>query len=86
MSNRTQHYIKGRLSLRTPQAESLDKLFQALTTAPDMLSHEREVSDILETLKAEFTTLEGFERDFPSLCFALATGAGKTSLMGAFIA
>lgn len=86
MSNRTQHYIKGRLSLRTPQAESLDKLIQALTTAPDMLSHEREVSDILETLKAEFTTLEGFERDFPSLCFALATGVGKTRLMGAFIA
>lgn len=86
MSNRTQHYIKGRLSLRTPQAESLDKLIQALTTALDMLSHEREVSDILETLKAEFTTLEGFERDFPSLCFALATGVGKTRLMGAFIA
>ena len=27
-----------------------------------------------------------FERDFPSLCFALATGVGKTRLMGAFIA
>ena len=26
-----------------------------------------------------------FERDFPSLCFALATGVGKTRLMGAFI-
>lgn len=86
MSNRTQHYIKGRLSLRTPQAESLDKLIQALSVAPDMLSHDREVSDILETLKAEFATLEDFERDFPSLCFALATGVGKTRLMGAFIA
>lgn len=85
MSNRTQHYIKGRLSLRTPQAESLDKLIQALSVAPDMLSHDREVSDILETLKAEFATLEDFERDFPSLCFALATGVGKTRLMGAFI-
>jgi type III restriction enzyme len=30
--------------------------------------------------------LESFERDFPSLCFALATGVGKTRLMGAFIA
>ena len=85
MSNRTQHYIKGRLSLRTPQAESLDKLIQALSVAPDMLSHDREISDILETLKAEFATLEDFERDFPSLCFALATGVGKTRLMGAFI-
>jgi type III restriction enzyme len=26
-----------------------------------------------------------FERDFPSLCFAIATGVGKTRLMGAFI-
>ena len=29
--------------------------------------------------------MEDFERDFPSLCFALATGVGKTRLMGAFI-
>lgn len=40
---------------------------------------------LLETLKAEFPSLEDFERDFPSLCFALATGVGKTRLMGAFI-
>ena len=26
-----------------------------------------------------------FEREFPSLCFAMATGVGKTRLMGAFI-
>jgi type III restriction enzyme len=31
-------------------------------------------------------TCTDFERDFPSLCFALATGVGKTRLMGAFIA
>ncbi|HND31968.1 MAG TPA: DEAD/DEAH box helicase family protein, partial [Myxococcota bacterium] len=31
-------------------------------------------------------TFKDFERDFPSLCFALATGVGKTRLMGAFIA
>ncbi|MEO5829746.1 MAG: DEAD/DEAH box helicase family protein [Rhodanobacter sp.] len=41
---------------------------------------------MLATLRAEFATLEDFERDFPSLCFALATGVGKTRLMGAFIA
>ncbi|MCZ7675391.1 MAG: DEAD/DEAH box helicase family protein [Roseovarius sp.] len=28
---------------------------------------------------------EEFERGFPSVCFALATGVGKTRLMGAFI-
>ena len=36
-------------------------------------------------LKAQFPTLQDFERDFPSMCFALATGVGKTRLMGAFI-
>ena len=29
--------------------------------------------------------MQDFEREFPSLCFALATGVGKTRLMGAFI-
>ena len=86
MNNRTQHYINGRLSLRAPQAESLDKLVNALTASPEMLDHDRDVNAILETLKAEFSTLEDFEREFPSLCFALATGVGKTRLMGAFIA
>ncbi|AAU90714.1 putative type III restriction-modification system, R subunit [Methylococcus capsulatus str. Bath] len=51
-----------------------------------MLGHQRDVSAILSTLQAEFPTLTDFERDFPSLCFALATGVGKTRLMGAFIA
>ena len=86
MSNPTQHYINGRLSLRAPQAESLDRLVNALTASPEMLDHDRDVNAILETLKAEFSTLEDFEREFPSLCFALATGVGKTRLMGAFIA
>lgn len=86
MSNRTQHYINGRLSLRAPQAASLDRLVQALTASPDMLDHDRDVNAILETLKSQFSTLEDFEREFPSLCFALATGVGKTRLMGAFIA
>ena len=40
----------------------------------------------LQAIKSEFsTTVEEFERDFPSLCFAIATGVGKTRLMGAFI-
>lgn len=86
MSARAQHYVSGRLSLRPPQAESLARLAQALEAAPEMLTQEREVSAILSTLKAAFPTLEEFEREFPSLCFALATGVGKTRLMGAFIA
>ncbi len=86
MNARVQNHITGRLSLRPPQAESLAKLKQSLDAAPELLGHERDVSAILSTLKAEFSTLEDFEREFPSLCFALATGVGKTRLMGAFIA
>lgn len=86
MSARVQNHITGRLSLRPPQADSLIKLVRALDAAPELLGHDRDVASILSTLKAEFTTLEDFERKFPSLCFALATGVGKTRLMGAFIA
>ena len=80
------HHVSGRLSLRPPQSESLLRLTRALEAAPELLTHERDVESILTTLKAEFPTLADFEREFPSLCFALATGVGKTRLMGAFIA
>ncbi len=86
MNARVQNAVTGRLSLRPPQAESLAKLVRAVEAAPELFSHERDVSAILSTLKAEFSTLQDFERDFPSLCFSLATGVGKTRLMGAFIA
>lgn len=84
------HHVCGRLSLRPPQSESLSKLMVALEAAPEMLKHGRgndaeSLASILSTLRAEFNTLEDFEREFPSLCFALATGVGKTRLMGAFI-
>lgn len=91
MNSRVQHHVTGRLSLRPPQSESLSRLVRALEAAPKLLSHQRDpagqdVAAILSVLKAEFATLADFERDFPSLCFALATGVGKTRLMGAFIA
>lgn len=82
---RTLNAVTGRLSLRAPQALSLERLAQALEAAPAMLQRERALDAVLATLKAEFPTLQDFEREFPSLCFALATGVGKTRLMGAFI-
>ncbi len=85
MSQRIVQIISGRLSLRTPQRESLESLQKAIAVAPDMLHPNRDVPALLEILKTEFPTLSDFERDFPSLCFALATGVGKTRLMGAFI-
>ncbi len=86
MNTRALNHVMGRLSLRPPQAESLLRLVRALEAAPELLGHERVVSAILSTLKAEFLTLGDFEREFPSLCFALATGVGKTRLLGAFVA
>ncbi len=40
----------------------------------------------LNKVKNSYPTCTDFERNFPSICFALATGVGKTRLMGAFVA
>ena len=82
--NRHVNSITGRLSLRPPQHESLALLDRVTEIAPP-----RKTADLaaaLATIRTEYPTLTDFERDFPSLCFALATGVGKTRLMGAFIA
>lgn len=42
--------------------------------------------DDLAAVQSLCPTLTSFERNFPSICFALATGIGKTRLMGACIA
>ena len=81
--------VAGRLSLREPQAESLRRLADALEAVPALRDHRarspEDLAAMVEALKAKFPKLTDFERDFPSLCFALATGVGKTRLMGAFI-
>ena len=61
------------------------KLARAIDAAPDILKQERDTGAVLGAARTEFPTLTDFEREFPSLCFALATGVGKTRLMGAFI-
>ena len=54
MNARILNAIKGRLSLRALQVESLEKLAHALDVAPGMRAHERDLAAILNTLKAEF--------------------------------
>jgi type III restriction enzyme len=76
--------IANRLSLRSPQRESLEILDRVCDLLP--LSKDQDASQALAAIRAEFANVTDFERDFPSLCFALATGVGKTRLMGAFIA
>ncbi len=85
MSNLRQvNAIAGRLSLRLPQRESLEILDRVTEIVPP--SKITDVAAALETIRSEFPGVTDFERDFVSLCFALATGVGKTRLMGAFIA
>jgi type III restriction enzyme len=75
--------IAGRLSLRPPQRHSLEILDRVTEIVPPRKGVD--VAAALEACRSEFATVTDFEREFPSLCFALATGVGKTRLMGAFI-
>jgi type III restriction enzyme len=76
--------ISSRLTLRPPLRESLGIL--ARVTELVDFAKDTDPAAALAAIRAEFPTVTDFERDFPSLCFAIATGVGKTRLMGAFIA
>ncbi|MGA2495628.1 MAG: DEAD/DEAH box helicase family protein [Roseiarcus sp.] len=81
--NRHVNSIAGRLSLRAPQRQSLEILDRITEIAPPRKGSDLEAA--LAALRSEFPTVTDFEREFASLCFALATGVGKTRLMGAFV-
>lgn len=78
------NYIKNRLSLRPPQSESLEILASILD---DLDINNVTSSDLkdLEQKLSKYGKFKEFEREFISICFSLATGVGKTRLMGAFI-
>lgn len=83
--------IKQRMSLREPLAEALDvvtRLTEKLALKKP--SNESEYSEYLEqqlaSAKEVCPYIKSFERDFPSFAFSIATGIGKTRLMGACIA
>jgi type III restriction enzyme len=81
--NRHVNAISGRLSLRPPQRASLEILHRITEIASP--GKGADAAALLTAIQSEFATVSDFEREFPSLCFALATGVGKTRLMGAFI-
>lgn len=81
--NRHVNSIAGRLSLRPPQRDSLVILDRLTEIVP--IKKSGDAAAALEIIRSEFPSVTDFERDFPSICFALATGVGKTRLMGAFI-
>lgn len=80
----TVDYISGAMSLRKPQKESLIRLDNILSHVE--LSKSNDMLDSLKEVNKLYPTCTSFERSFMSMTFALATGVGKTRLMGAFIA
>lgn len=87
--------IKQRLSLRKPLQEALDIL---VSMEDIFFPKDKSLADIkhsrTETLASLCAAVQqqypdsfsDFERTFPSICFSIATGVGKTRLMGAYIA
>lgn len=84
MLNSNSKFINNRLALRPPQKESLERFQQIVDILS--LSKNPDLEEELRKIREIFPTLTSFEREFPSVCFALATGIGKTRLMGALIA
>lgn len=84
--------IRQRLSLREPLAQALDltsRLCDSLSLKKpptDQTELKSFLTAELGKVKAVVQSVKSFERDFPSLAFSIATGIGKTRLMGAIIA
>lgn len=88
--NQIANNIKQRMSLREPLGKALDVVVK-LTDKLSLKKPNVEEQDAF--LKAEMAKAQevcplckDFERDFPSFAFSIATGIGKTRLMGACIA
>ena len=87
--NNTINYIKQRLSLRQPLGEALEVVEKitdviALEKAPEHNKAEF-LKEQLSRVQSIIPQCKDFERDFPSFSFSIATGVGKTRLMGACI-
>ena len=67
--------IDSRLTLRPPQKESLERFARIVYILS--LSKTPNLDAELASIRDLFPTLSSFERDFPSICFALATGRIK---------
>ena len=86
------HAVSQRLSLRTPQKESLEIIGKIADAIPmtKVLGAGIDPAEAFAKIKAvvpeaaEFTSFE--DRTFPTVCLSLATAVGKTRLMAAIIA
>ena len=76
--------IKYAMSLRTPQEEALSYL-DTISTHCDYKRDDKETVDAVASEYSENNRKVKTKFDFPSFCYAMATGIGKTRLMGACI-
>jgi len=81
--SKTTDYISNTMSLREPLKQSLE-LLDSLISKADLIGKSKTEKKI-ESIKKDCSLFEEFERGFPSVCFSIATGIGKTRLMGAFV-
>lgn len=76
--------ISQYMSLREPQREALQVLHDISATI-DYKTAPLDAVAAIATEKSKAAKPVKFDTQFPSFCFALATGVGKTRLMGACI-
>lgn len=76
--------IKYAMSLRTPQEEALSYL-DAISTHCDYRKDDKETVEAAASECSENNRKVRTKFDFPSFCYNMATGIGKTRLMGACI-
>ena len=91
MADKISNNISQRLSLRKPLAEALDvvtRLVDKLDLDKSKIGddYKEYLNKQLALAKEVCRNCKNFERDFPSFAFSIATGIGKTRLMGACIA
>lgn len=76
--------IKYAMSLRTPQQEALSYL-DAISTHCDYKKDDKKAVEATASEYSENNRKVSPKFDFPSFCYNMATGIGKTRLMGACI-
>ena len=76
--------IKYAMSLRTPQEEALSYL-DAISIHCDYKRDDKETIEAAASEYSENNRKVSTKFDFPSFCYNMATGIGKTRLMGACI-
>jgi len=80
----TPEQISQYMNLRKPQSEALQVLHDISATI-DYKTAPLDAVAAIATEKSKAAKPIQFDTRFPSFCFALATGVGKTRLMGACI-